>query len=57
MGLECLRTIKRRVKLLHDDRINFNTQKNVFRDLYGISTSVTFFPKDFMNDEIKKRLD
>ena len=25
--LQCLRTIPRRVKLLHDDRINFNTQK------------------------------
>ena len=44
IGLQCLYTIPRRVKLLHDDRINFNTQKNVFRDLDGISTSVTFFP-------------
>ena len=43
IGLQCLRTIPRRVKFLHDDQINFNTQKNVFRDLYGISTSVTFF--------------
>ena len=40
--LQCLYTIPRRVKFLHDDRINFNTQKNMFRDLYGISTSVTF---------------
>ena len=37
--------------------MNINTQKNLFRDLDGISTSVTFFPKNFINDEIKKRVD
>ena len=42
IGLHCLYTIPRRVKFLHDDRINFNTQTNVFRDLNGISASVTF---------------
>ena len=45
IGLQCLRTIPRLVKLLHDDQINFNTQKHVFRYLDGISISVTFFPK------------
>ena len=29
----------------------------MFRDLDGISTSVTFFPKNFIDDEIKKRVD
>ena len=29
----------------------------MFRDLDGISTSVTFFPRKFIDDEIKKRLD
>ena len=48
IGLQCLYTIPRRVKFLHEYRINFNTQKNVFRDLDGISTSVTFFPKIFI---------
>ena len=43
IGLQCLYTIPRRVTFLHDDQINFNTQKNVFRDLYGISKSETFF--------------
>ena len=57
IGLQFLYTIPRRVKFLHDDRINLNTQKNVFRDLDGISTSVTFFPKMFIEDEIKKRVD
>ena len=48
IGLQCLRTIPRRVKLLHDNRINFNTQKSVFRDLDGISTSVIFFLKHLL---------
>ena len=44
IGLQYLYTIPRRIKLFHDDRINFNTQKNVFRDLDGISTSLPLFP-------------
>ena len=57
IGLKCLYTIPRRVTFIHDDRINFNTQRNVFRDLDGISTSETFFPNKFIDDEIKKRVD
>ena len=57
IGLQCVYTIPRRVTFLCDDRINFNTQKNVFRDLDGISTSETFFPNKSINDEIKKRVD
>ena len=37
--------------------MNINTQKNVFRDLDGISTSETFFPKKYIDDEIKKKVD
>ena len=29
----------------------------MFRDFDGISTSVTFFPKIFIDDKIKKRVD
>ena len=42
IGSQCLYTIPRRVTFLHDGRINFNTQTNVFRDLHGISTSDFF---------------
>ena len=41
IGLQCLHTIPRRVAFLHDDRMNLNTHKNVFRYLDGISTSET----------------
>ena len=37
--------------------MNINTQKNVFRDLDGISTSETWFPDKYIDDEIKKKVD
>ena len=37
--------------------MNINTQKNVFRDLYGISTSETLFLSKYIDDEIKKKVD
>ena len=41
IGLQCLHTIQRRVTFIHDDRINFNIHKNVFRDLEVDPTSET----------------
>ena len=55
IGLQCLYTIPRQVRFLHDDRINLNIQKNVFRDLDGISTSENWFPNKYIEDEIKKK--
>ena len=55
IGLQCLYTIPRRFTFLHDDRMNINTQKNVFRYLYGISTSETWFPKKYIDVDIKKK--
>ena len=37
--------------------MNLNIQKNVFRDLDGISTSETWFPKKYIEDGIKKNVD
>ena len=56
IGLQCLHTIPRRVTFLHDDRMNLNIQKNVFRDVDGISTSETWFPKKYIDYEIKKKV-
>ena len=55
--LQCLHTIPRRVTFLHDNRMNLNIHKNVFRDLYGISTSETWFPKKYIEVDIKKKVD
>ena len=57
IGLQCLYTIPRRVRFLHDYQINFNILKNVFRDLYGNSKSETWFPNKYIEDEIKKKVD
>ena len=57
IGLKCLYTIPWRVRFLHDDRINFNIHKNVLRDLDGISSSETWFPNKYIEDEIKKKVD
>ena len=57
IGLQCLHTIPRRVIFIHDNRMNFNIHKNVFRDLDGISTSETWFPNKYIEDEIKKKVD
>ena len=49
IGLQCLYTIPRRVTFIHDDLINFNIHKDVFRDLDVNSTSETWFPnKDYL---------
>ena len=34
IGLQCVQTIPRRVIFLHDNRINLNMYKNLFRNLY-----------------------
>ena len=52
-----LHTIQRRVRFLHDDRMNLNIHKNVFRDLDGISTSKTWFLNKYIEDKIKKKAD
>ena len=55
IGLKCLYIIPQRVRFLHDDRINFNIHKNVLIYLDGISTSETWFPNKYIEDEIKKK--
>ena len=55
IGLQCLRDTPRRVTFLHDDQMNLNIQRNVFRDLDGISTSETWFLKKYIEDEINKK--
>ena len=39
------------------DRINFNIHKDVFRYLDVNSTSETWFPNKYIEDEIKKKVD
>ena len=57
IGLQCLHTIPRHVTFLHDNQINFNIHKNVFRDLDADPTSETWFTNKYIEDNIKKNVD
>ena len=57
IGLQCLQTIPRRVTFIHDNRINFNKNKNVFSNLHDVPTSENWFPNKYIEAEIKKKLD
>ena len=57
IGLQCLQTIPRRVTFLHDNRINLNMHKNVFRNLHDVPTSENWYPSKYIEAEIKKKLD
>ena len=57
IGLKCLQTIPRRVTFLHDNQINLNIHKNVFRNLYVDPTLETWFPNKYIEAEIKKKLE
>ena len=57
IGLQCLQTIPRRVTFRHDNRINFNIYKNVFRNLYVDAISENCFPNKYIEADIKKKLD
>ena len=57
IGLQCLYTIPRRVTFLHDDQINLNIHKKVFRDLDINPTTETWFLNKYIEYEIKKKVD
>ena len=47
--------MSQRVIFLHDDRINSNKHKIVFKYLNVNQTSETWFPNKYIEDEIKKK--
>ena len=57
IGLQYLYTIPRRVRFLNDNQINLNIHKKVFRNFDGTSTSETWFPKKYIQDDIQKKVD
>ena len=55
IGLQCLYTIPQCPTFLHDDQIDFNKNKNVFRALDVNPTSETWFLNKYIEDEIKRK--
>ena len=57
IGLKYHNTFPRRVTILHDNQIDFNENRNVFKDLNEVSPSDNWFPYKYIYAEVKKKLE
>ena len=57
IGLQCYLNIPRRVTILHDNQIDFNENKYVFKDLNEVPPSDDWFPYEYIDAEVNKKLD
>ena len=56
IGLQCYLTIPRSVTILYDNQINFNENKDVLKDLNGVSPLDDCFPYEYIDAEANKNL-
>ena len=49
IGLQCHQIFPRRVTILHDNRIDFNENINVFKDLNEVPPSDDWFPYEYID--------
>ena len=57
IGLQCHQIFPRRVKILHDNIIDLNGNINVFKDLNEVPPSYYWFPYEYIDTEVNKKLD
>ena len=57
IGLQCYLTTPRRVTILHDNRIDFNKNKDLFKDLNEVPPSDGWLPYEYIDAEVNKKLD
>ena len=57
IGLQCYLTIPRRVTILYDNQIDFNENINVFEDLNEFPPSYDWFPYEYIDSEVNKKLE
>ena len=55
--LQCYLTIPRRVTILHDDLIESNKNRDMFKDLNEVPPSDYWFPYEYIDAEVNKKLD
>ena len=55
-GLQCYLTIPRYVTILHDNRIDFDENINVFKCLNDVPPSDDWFPYEYIDAEFKKKV-
>ena len=56
-GLQCYLTISRCVTILHDNQIDLNENKYLFKDLNEVPSSNDWFPYEYVDDEVNMKLD
>ena len=57
IGLQSYLTIPRRVTILHENRIEFNENKDVFKYLNDVPPSDDWFPYEYIDEEVNKKLE
>ena len=57
IGLQCYLTILQSVTFLYDNRIDFNDNKYVFKYLNEFPPSYDWFPFEYIDSEVKKKID
>ena len=57
VGLQCYPTIPRHVTIIHDNRIDFNENKDMIKDLNEVPPSDYWFPYEYINSEVNDKLD
>ena len=57
IGLQFHQTFPQRVTILHDNLIDFNENRNVFKDLNEVLTSDDWFPYEYIDAEVKNKID
>ena len=54
IGLQCHQTIPLCVKILYDNQIDFNENRNLFKILNEVPPSDDWFPYKYIDDEVEK---
>ena len=57
IGLQCHLTILQRVTILHENRIDFNENRYVFKYLNDVPPSDDWFPYEIIDAEVKRKVD
>ena len=57
IGLQCYLNIPRRVTIIYDNQIYLNENKYVFKDLNEFPPSYDWFSYEYIDDEVKKKVD
>ena len=57
IGLKCYLTIPRCVTIIYDNQIDFNENKDVLKDLNEVPPPDDWFPYEYIDDEVNKKLD